>query len=143
MSTDNVQLVLRGAELFNHGDVDAMIDLWHPDSVYTDHRPVGWETMDREQVRELNRSAFAVVRDVRRDTTVVADPKDAVVCLVRFCGHATDGGGEVELGYAEVTLVRDGLIVRRDIYSNIDEALAAVGAARSPAAPAPAAHSPS
>jgi hypothetical protein len=37
------------------------------------------------------------------------------------------GRGEVELEYAEVTLVRDGLIVRRDIYAGAVEALASVG----------------
>jgi len=126
MSETSVAVVLRGADLFNLGDVDAMMQLWHPESVYVDHRPIGWETMDRDQVRELNLSAFAVVRDVRRDTTIVADPADCVVAAVRFHGHATDGGGEVELGYAEVTRVLDGLIFRRDIYAHIEDALASV-----------------
>ena len=127
MSTENVRVVLRGADLFNAGDVDAMIDeLWSPSAVYADHRPIGWETMDREQVRELNRSAFSVVADVHRQTTVIADPGDSVVALVRFSGHAAAGGGEVELEYAEVTVVRDGLIVRRDIYADRDEALGSV-----------------
>jgi len=128
VSVENAGVVLRGAALFNLGEVDAMIDqLWHPAAVYADHRPIGWEAMDREQVRELNRSAFTVVHDVRRETTVIADPGDAVVCAVRFSGHAAEGGGEVELEYAEVTVVRDGLIVARDIYSQLADALAAVG----------------
>ena len=126
MSGRAARVVLRGAELFNLGDVDAMVDqLWHPDAVYTDHRPIGWEAMGREQVRELNLSAFTVVRDIRRDTTVVTDSGDVVVCLVRFSGHATEGGGEVDLEYAEVTEVRAGLIVRRDIYADAADALAA------------------
>jgi ketosteroid isomerase-like protein len=129
VTAENVAVVLRGADLFNQADIDAMMQLWHPDSEYVDHRPIGWETMGREQVRELNRSAFSVVADVRRETTVVADPNDTVVCLVRFSGHAVDGGGEVELEYVEVTVVRDGLIVRRDIYSEIEQALAEVGLA--------------
>jgi ketosteroid isomerase-like protein len=127
VTTENVSVVLRGADLFNQADVDAMMLLWHPDSRYLDHRPIGWETMNREQVRELNRSAFTVVADVRRETTVVADPGDCVVCLVRFSGHAVEGGGEVELDYAEVTVVRDGLIMRRDIYADVEEALISVG----------------
>jgi ketosteroid isomerase-like protein len=127
LSAENVGVVLRGAELFNQADVDAMMESWHPAVVYADHRPVGWETMDREQVRELNRSAFSAVPDIRRETTVIADPLDSVVCLVRFSGHAAEGGGEVELGYAEVTIVQDGLIVRRDIYADAAEALASVG----------------
>jgi ketosteroid isomerase-like protein len=127
MTAENVGVVLRGADLFNRADVDAMMQLWHPDSRYQDHRPIGWEPMDREQVRELNRSAFSVVADVRRETTVVADPADSVVCVVRFSGHAVEGGGEVELEYAEVTVVRDGLIASRDIYADVDEALASVG----------------
>ena len=127
MSGRAARIVLRGAQLFNLGNVDAMVDqLWHPDAVYTDHRPIGWETMGREQVRELNRSAFTVVRDIRRDTTVVADSGDVVVCLVRFSGHATEGGGEVDLEYAEVTVVSAELIVRRDIYADAADALAAV-----------------
>jgi ketosteroid isomerase-like protein len=126
MSEENVAVVLRGAHLFNQGEVDAMMQLWHPESVYVDHRPIGWETMDRTQVRELNLSAFAVVRDVKRDTAIVAHPEDYVVASVRFHGHATDGGGEVELGYAEVTRLQDGLIVRRDIYAQVEDALASV-----------------
>jgi ketosteroid isomerase-like protein len=128
MSAESVSVVLHGADLFNQADVDAMMELWHPAARYADHRPIGWETMDRDQVRELNRSAFSVVRDIRRETTVIADPSDSVVCLVRFSGHAIDGGGEVELEYAEVTIVQDGLIVRRDIYSDVNDALASVDA---------------
>jgi ketosteroid isomerase-like protein len=129
MSADNVSVVIRGAELFNQADVDAMMELWHPAAEYVDHRPIGWDTMGREQVRELNRSAFSVVRDVRRETTVIAEVVDAVVCLVKFHGHAVEGGGEVELEYAEVTVVRDGLIVRRDIYAELPDALAGIDAA--------------
>jgi ketosteroid isomerase-like protein len=127
MTAENVSVVMRGADLFNRADVDAMMLLWHPDSQYLDHRPIGWETMSREQVRELNRSAHTIVADVHRQTTVVADPGDSVVCLVRFSGHAVEGGGEVELDYAEVTVVRDGLIMRRDIYADVEEALRSVG----------------
>jgi ketosteroid isomerase-like protein len=129
MTAENVAVVLRGADLFNRADVDAMMLLWHPDSQYMDHRPIGWEPMNRDQVRELNRSAFTVVADVRRETTVVSDPGDSVICLVRFSGHAVEGGGEVELQYAEVTVVRRGLIVRRDIYADVEDALASVGTA--------------
>ncbi len=133
MSTQNCDVVLRGAELFNRGEVDAMIDeLWHPDAVYADHRPIGWETMNREQVRDLNRSAFTVVQDIRRETSVIADPGDAVVCAVKFSGHAVEGGGEVELEYVEVSVVRNGLIVRRDIYSDAAEALSEAGRAGEP-----------
>jgi ketosteroid isomerase-like protein len=127
VTAENIAVVLAGADLFNQADVDGMMRLWHPESEYRDHRPIGWEPMDREQVRELNRSAFSVVADVHRETTVVADPGDSVVCLVRFSGHAVEGGGEVELGYAEVTVVHDGLIVRRDIYQTAAEALASLG----------------
>ncbi len=127
MSEENVAVVLRGADLFNRGDVDGMMELWHPESVYLDHRPIGWETMDRAEVRELNLSAFAVVRDVQRDTAILADPDDYVVASVRFHGHATDGGGEVELGYAEVTKLLNGLIVRREIYARVEDALASIG----------------
>jgi len=127
MSDRNVAVVLRGAELFNAGNVDIMIDeLWDVTAVYADHRPIGWETMDREQVRELNRSAFSVVGDIHRETKVVAHPGDAVVCGVRFTGHALEGGGEVELEYAEVTVLREGLIVQRDIYADLPLALSTV-----------------
>ncbi len=126
MTADNVAVVLRGADLFNRADVEAMMRLWHPDSQYVDHRPIGWEAMGLDQVRELNRSAFTVVPDVQRRTTVVADPGDRVICLVRFSGHTVDGGGDVELDYAEVTVVQDGLITRRDIYASLDDALASV-----------------
>jgi ketosteroid isomerase-like protein len=135
VSNRNVAVVLRGAELFNAGDVDTMIDqLWDSTAVYADHRPIGWETMDREQVRELNRSAFLVVEDIHRFTEVVAHPGDAVVCQVRFTGHAVDGGGEVELEYAEVSVLRDGLIIQRDIYADLSEASSSV-AGHLPAAP--------
>jgi ketosteroid isomerase-like protein len=138
MSDRNVAVVLRGAELFNAGHVDSMIDeLWAVSAVYADHRPIGWETMNREQVRELNRSAFSVVQDIHRETEVVAHPGDAVVCRVRFTGHAVDGGGEVELEYAEVTVLRDGLIVQRDIYADLRTALSTVGDVRPKAQPGP------
>jgi ketosteroid isomerase-like protein len=127
VTAENIAVVLAGADLFNQADVDGMMQLWHPQAQYLDHRPIGWEPMNRDQVCELNRSAFSVVADVQRETTVIADPGDAVVCLARFNGHAVEGGGEVELGYAEVTVIHDGLIVRRDIYQTSDEALASVG----------------
>lgn len=128
MAAEEAAVVLRGAELFNGADVDGMMQLWHPDAVSLDHRPIGWEPMGRDQVRELNLSAFAVVPDVQRQTTLLDCPSQAVVARVRFFGHAADGGGEVELEYTEVTWVRHGLIVRRDIYAGPDEARASLDA---------------
>jgi ketosteroid isomerase-like protein len=84
--------------------------------------------MDRESVRELNKSAFSVMLDLRRHTEVLLNSDETVVCRVRFSGRAAQGGGDVELAYAEVTIVRDGVIVRRDIYSDETEALAAATA---------------
>jgi ketosteroid isomerase-like protein len=52
---------------------------------------------------------------------------DEVVTIVRQRARPKHGGPEVEMRFAQVWAFRDGLVVRMEMYADIDEALAVAG----------------
>ena len=61
------------------------------------------------------------------DIEEVFDAGDRVVTIVRQHGKAKHGGPEVEMRFAQVWTIRDGLGARMEMYADRDEALEAAG----------------
>lgn len=61
------------------------------------------------------------------DVEEVFDSGDQVVTVIRQRAQARQGGPEVEMRYAQVWIIRDGLLTRTNLYADRIEALAAAG----------------
>jgi ketosteroid isomerase-like protein len=131
MSEESVEMIRRGYEAFNRGDLDSAIadldpeiewlgpgDLPDAPSVYRGHDGV--------------RAFWALWNDVFERFWVeieeMIDAGDHVVALVRVHGRGRDSGIEVETPiYPHVWTVRDGKSVRMEMMPSRREALEAVG----------------
>jgi ketosteroid isomerase-like protein len=117
--------------LYNERRLDEIPALYTEDFVMVDRRSMAWEEIrGGEALLETCRSFLDNAPDLRsRCKPLVEDDGDDVF-LVRntFTGQGfTVGGasaGEVELVFDEVTVIRDGLMCRTELFDPADEALA-------------------
>ena len=129
VSVENVELLKRGVEAFNRGDMDAMLALMDPDvefltaglfpgvsAVYRGHD--GWVAFWRD------------FRDTWESLSVEAnefhDAGDRVVLLLTFDARGRNGL-EVHRKFANVWTIRDGVGVRIQSYGEWSAALESVG----------------
>ncbi len=112
MPSENVELVRRGYEAWNRGDVVA----------------------GRDQVRAWLERFLEAWEELEIEPTDLIEAGDRVVALVRFRALGKESKIRVEGGVdAHVWTVRDGNIVAVELYQGTREALAAVGLQRPPA----------
>jgi ketosteroid isomerase-like protein len=128
MSEENVELVKLATGLWNRGDIDAFFALLHPefewhgaifpglDPVYRGHD--GYRKFWHD-FRDPWESVDVVIETLR-------DRGDQVVALGHFEAQGRDGIA-VRRPIAWVTTIREGLLVRGDVYGDWDQALEAVG----------------
>lgn len=127
--TEGFDLIMRGFERWNRGDVDSTLDLIHPDVVWVtgdvifDADPVyyGHEGLRRFWVDFMG--AFEAISVEPLEHRAAGDE---VVIKVRFLAEGRDGvTGDLEV-YQRYSL-RDGKLARFEAYPSWDEALAAAG----------------
>jgi uncharacterized protein len=121
MSEENVEIVRRGFEAFNRGDLDAFLENSTDDIDYRaaegapdDHGPI--------QGKDALRAFMQDWLDTFDDFT--AEP---VIVVVRVSGRAKLSGVETDLTYAELWTLRDGKVAWGRQYWTRDEALEAAG----------------
>jgi ketosteroid isomerase-like protein len=129
MSRENVEIIRRGYDLWNRGDMDAFLDQYS--SVATlDPLPDFADTQIRHGREELRR-LFAELREpwdrdeVEADTLV--DAGDYVVADHLWRGDMRGTEDEVEMRVGITWSFRDGKIAEMRLYGNFDEALEAAG----------------
>ena len=133
MSRDNVEIVREGVDAVNRRDPDAFIACVHPDVVWE----VGDEmTLDlggvyrgRAGVREWFEKSFLDVWEVF-DLEVEEVNKagdDGVFLGVHVTARGRDSGVEVEGRGWQVCWLADGMITRRKLFLDRDDALEAAG----------------
>jgi uncharacterized protein len=134
MSRENVELVRRGYELFARGDVEGVAALFSSDADVADAGGLGiaGTAAGRRTGPAGFLQATVDVNEVFDDYTVEAeefiDAGDSVVVAVRLSGRGRESGVELEMHVAHLWTVRDGKVVRGDVYRTADEALEAAGA---------------
>jgi ketosteroid isomerase-like protein len=134
MSQENVELVRKGWQAFERGDIDGFLSLNDP-AVVWDHRhyasgefdPVyyGRDGIERflGEWREFFEGFYAHAEEF-------IDAGEAVLVRVRQGGRGKTSGATVESPpYWVISRVRDGLVVRIEFYRHEAEALKAVGLA--------------
>ena len=128
--SDQVEMVRRGYELFNHGDVEGSLDMLHPEiewHTYIVPGPGGGTYHGHDGVRELWSDAKRVFGGFKNIPEQILETRDQVVAFVRVEGVGTQSGVPVEARIAHLYSFRDGKVIRIESFENRDEALRAAG----------------
>ena len=128
MSQENVEIVRRGNEAWNAGDMDALRDLYDPEIVvrmaegWPEPGPlVGAEAVIRQWERQReawDAQNLESISDFRHAGDRVA---------VRHVWHGTGHGPAVDLEVTSLTTVRNGKILAVEFFWDHAEALEALG----------------
>lgn len=129
MSHANVELLKRGVDAFNRGDMDGMLAMLDPEvefvtaglfpgtaPIYRGHD--GWVTFWGD--------FRGTWESLRIETNEVHEAGDRVVLLMTFNARGRNGL-EVHRKFANVWTIRDGLAVRLQSYGEWSAALESVG----------------
>lgn len=128
MSSKNVDLFRQGLAAWNEGNLEAIVEMCHPDVEWTfsDRLP---DATGRIRGKAAVRDFFVRFTEDWSEISMVAeqifDAGDDVVAHVRFVAKGREGI-EVSMRFVHVWTVQNGQIVRFRGYQTIDEALAAV-----------------
>ncbi len=111
---DNVELVRRGFAAYDAGDLDTVIEMWHPDVVYH-----GW-SVDGERKEFRGRDAFfgmlmeAVTKlDENKQDLVSITPVGDEIVMCQLRGHRRAKGSSETKTYDFVMVLRlqDGQVI--------------------------------
>jgi ketosteroid isomerase-like protein len=130
MSQQNVEIVRRGYERFAAtGQTDP--DIASPDFVWDMSNFHGWPEQQIyegvDAVREFLEEWTSAFDEWELEVEALHDAGERVVALVHQRGRSKTAGMPVEMSFAQVWTVREGMQTRMDMYSDRDEALKAAG----------------
>lgn len=133
MSQENVEIVRRGYDLFAAGDLEGIAALFAEDAELAGGGGLG-VTGTAEGTRSGPGgfiSAVEEVLDAFDDYSVQAeeylDAGDAVVVEVLISGRGRGSGMEIETRLAHLWVLRDGMLIRGEVYRTTEEAVGAAG----------------
>jgi ketosteroid isomerase-like protein len=130
VASGDTELVKRGYEAWNRGDVEGVLSFLDPQIEwrgYT-HIPESGTLEGRDEVRAWLERFLDAWEQLEIEVTELIDAGDKVVALVRFRGSGKGSGVPVEGGTdAHVWTVREGRIVAVTLYQGTREALQSVG----------------
>jgi uncharacterized protein len=132
MSRENVEVVRRGIEALNRGDLDGALENLDPEVEWRmtaefveDERHLG-----REGVRRLYQTFVEMFEDYRFEARELIDADDKVVALIHQRGRGRGSGVEVDYRFAQVYTLRDRKVVLVESYSDEADASEAAGVHR-------------
>lgn len=130
MSGANADLVRRGYEAWNEGDVDAVFAFLDPEirwEGYT-HIPESGTLTGRAEVKAWLGRFLEAWEELDIDVIDLIESGDQVIALVRFRGRGKESGVNVDSGVdAHVWTVQDGKAIAVRLYQGTREALAGLG----------------
>ena len=133
MSQQNVEIVRGAWDLWNRDDIDAMVACYTAGCEFDVTRYPSWPDIQGtlRGADEMRRffSAFLATWDAHdaRLETLLDAGNDRVLAVIRQRFRGRDSGAEVEMHWAQIYTLRNGLIARIDNYSDRSEAFEAVG----------------
>jgi ketosteroid isomerase-like protein len=125
MSRKNVELIKTGFEAHNRGDVDALVEVYHPEAVFetlllgTHHGNQAIRLIYEENQKTLDGYDVVPVELIEAD--------DKVVAVAQAVGSGPSSGIAVDEPFAFVFTFKDHLVVREQAFRNKTEALEAAG----------------
>jgi ketosteroid isomerase-like protein len=130
MSRENVELVRRGYDYFKSTGTPATHQM-SPDFVWDMSTFAGWPEKQMYEgsdgALEFLTAWISAWEDWEIETIEVVDAGERVVAIQRQRGKAKESGITVDMVFAQVWTVRDGLLVRMEMYADPAEAFEAVG----------------
>jgi hypothetical protein len=121
MSEENVDIMRRGYEAFNHGDIETVMGLLDPEIEWQEPDVEGMPARGTHHGPEAvaNNVFGAVVEtwdDFQATPEEFLDAGDRVVVLGRIEGTGKATGRTIEAAYAHVWTLRDGKVVHHRNY---------------------------
>jgi ketosteroid isomerase-like protein len=113
---------------FRRGDVEAMLDLNHPDGewVNPDYAIEPGTRRGREELRRAIERIFEFFETVEVESTE-RTPDGRILVIARVRSRGMGGGPGIEALTGTLYTVRDGLLVRYEWFRSPEEARAAAG----------------
>jgi len=128
VSLENVDLFRKGLAAWNEGDLEAIVEMCHPDVEWTFSNRLP-DATGRIRGKAAVRDFFTTFTQDWSEISMVAeqifDAGDDVVADVRFVAKGREGI-EVSMRFVHVWTAHNGQIVRFRGYPTVDEALEAV-----------------
>jgi uncharacterized protein len=128
MPQQPLDLFEQGLAAWNRGDYEAIVDMCHPDVVWTfsDRLPDATGRIEgRDAVRRFFETFTGDWSEISIKADRVVDTGDHVVADVEFLARGRDGI-EVAMRFIHVWTARDGQVVRFRGFPSFDAALEAV-----------------
>ena len=130
MSRENVEVVRRGIEAFNRGDMDGVVADFAPESEYVTTGMIpGASGVFRgpEGYRQFTEGFFAEFEDARIEVHELIDAEDRVLASVTLRGRGKQSGAEASWDIWQLWTVKDGRVVRGQGFTSRADALEATG----------------
>ena len=130
MSQENVEIVRRGYEAFNRGDIDGVVGFLAPGFEYVASGlvpGVGGVYRGAEGLKGFAQAFWAEFDDPHIEVHELIDAGDQVVASTTMRGHGKQSGAETSWGVCQVWTVRDGTAVRGQGFPSMGDALDAAG----------------
>ncbi|MGH2701296.1 MAG: nuclear transport factor 2 family protein [Actinomycetota bacterium] len=132
MSQENVETFRSGADAYNRGDVEALLEAVHPEVEWHPLLPVllGGEVTvyhGHEGVREIVRELNEAFGEIQNELLEVRDLGEQVLAIGRFRGRGRESGANTETAIVWLVEFKNGKAVRVREYLDPKEALQAAG----------------
>jgi ketosteroid isomerase-like protein len=131
MSREKVELVRASWDAWARGDMDGVLDTFHPAIEWDTTHFAGWPESDvyrgHDEVRRFFEEWLGTWDSYEAGLEDVIEVEDRVVTLCWQRGVGRESRVPVEVGWAQVVAFRDGKIAIIDNYTDRPEALEAAG----------------
>ena len=133
MSRQNVEIVRRGYELYAAGDLEGVAGLFAEDAELADAGGLGvadtaaGTRYGPEGFLRATEEAVEAFEDYRVDAEEFIDAGESVVVPARISGRGRASGANLETRLAHLWVLRNGNVIRGDVYRTTEEALEAAG----------------
>jgi ketosteroid isomerase-like protein len=131
MSEENVEIVRRGFEHLQRTGDFREEDAYAPGFVWDMSTFRGWPEKQSYQglegAREFMRDWLDAWEDWQLEVEALHDVGDKVVAIVRQRGRSKSTGLEVNMSFAQVFTLKNGLVTRMQMYAEPAEGLRAAG----------------
>jgi ketosteroid isomerase-like protein len=129
MSNENVEIVRRGYERFNEGDIEGFLELCDPELEFRDlpDLPGSGVFVGHDALRGWWAQLYDAFDELRFDADEFIDAGDRVLVPTHGTGRGKSSGALVEMHFSNVWTLSDGKLTRCISYSDHAEALEAAG----------------
>jgi ketosteroid isomerase-like protein len=133
MSQENVEIVRRGYAMYESGDVQGAARLFSEEAELADTGGLGiagtaaGTRYGPEGFLRANQEVLEAFDDYRVEAEEFIDAGDAVVVLVRISGRGKASAASLEMRLAHLWTLRNGEVIRGEVYRSRGEAIQAAG----------------